>query len=71
MQYVLPVYAHEYTQCRELENYSRRNNIRIFGLADKPSESTEETMEEVSELLKANLELHVDMRSEILTSPIV
>lgn len=39
------------------EDYNRRNNLQIFGLAEEPRETWEKTAEEVSKLLERKLQL--------------
>ena len=48
-------------RCEELENYSRRNSVRIFGIPDKDTETVEDCAEKVIKLLQTNLELKVDI----------
>lgn len=44
-------------RCNYLEDYSRRNNIHITGLEEKPEETWEQTAEQVGKLLADKMQL--------------
>lgn len=46
-----------YERCNYQEDYNRRNNLRITGMAEQRSETWEQTAQQVSKLLKDKLQL--------------
>lgn len=46
------------TRCEEQEQYSRRNNLRIFGIAEKEGEVTDQEVIKVAKRLGVDLSVH-------------
>ncbi|KAE8741065.1 hypothetical protein FOCC_FOCC013403 [Frankliniella occidentalis] len=56
-------------KCEELEQYGRRNNVRIFGIAEQRNENTDQLVLDLAKKLKVNIQLNNIDRSHRVGKP--